>query len=152
MFLRCVTFLGSGWMLLALVFVLLSPRWRLEATAGLATVLATSLAVAWIKILAGRARPCHAVAWVHGLALEVPRDCSFPSGHAAGSFAFACFVLTLHRRAGVAALAVATAVAISRVALGVHYPTDVVAGALFGAVMGFSGAQLYGARTRRLEG
>jgi undecaprenyl-diphosphatase len=107
----------------------------------LVTLAATSVVVASAKALAGRVRPCHTHAWLHALPIALPTDPSFPSGHAAGSFAFAAFVFTTHRRAGFALSCVALLIALSRVALGVHYPSDVAAGALLGTLLGWAGAR-----------
>ncbi|MBU1916457.1 phosphatase PAP2 family protein, partial [Patescibacteria group bacterium] len=57
---------------------------------------------------------------------------SFPSDHAIISFALAFSVLMLHRRLGAVLLICAGAVAVGRVLVGVHYPLDVLAGAILG--------------------
>ena len=139
-----VTFLGSGWMLFGLVPALFLRRIRARAVHLLVTLALTSLAVASIKALSGRVRPCHALAWARGLPIAPPTDFSFPSGHAAGSFALAVFVFAWSRRAGAWLVLLACAIALSRVALGVHYPTDVAAGAVLGSVFGFVGARVSG--------
>ena len=61
-------------------------------------------------------------------------DPSFPSDHAAAAFAIAFAILVFSRRGGAAFLAAATLLALSRVALGAHYPSDVLAGAVVGFV------------------
>jgi undecaprenyl-diphosphatase len=137
-----LTFLGSGWMLLGLVPALFSAKMRTPTVTLLLTLAVTSGGVASAKALAGRVRPCNALGWLRALPIELPSDPSFPSGHAAGSFAFAAFVLTSKRRVGVALLSLASLIALSRVALGVHYPSDVMAGALLGAAMGWTGGQV----------
>ena len=130
-----VTFLGSGWMLLIgsplLAIRKLRPRivWLLMAVA------ATAVVVAGLKWGFGRVRPCNSLAWCN-----IPPGAtggSLPSGHSAGSFAVATFLLALDRRWGIAALALATLIALSRVALGVHWPTDVIAGGLIGGTIGW---------------
>ncbi len=60
-------------------------------------------------------------------------DNSFPSDHATVAFAIAVAVFLFHRRLGLVFLAGATSVAAARVLVGVHYPVDVLAGALAGA-------------------
>jgi undecaprenyl-diphosphatase len=61
-------------------------------------------------------------------------DTSFPSDHATAAFAIAVAIALRSRRAGWVALALATLVAVSRVAVGTHYPSDVLAGAAIGTL------------------
>jgi undecaprenyl-diphosphatase len=86
-----------------------------------------------ISELVDRARPF--VADPHGVHLFTPHaaDPGFPSDHATAAFAIAVAILLRRRGWGIAALVAATVLAIGRVALGVHYPSDVLAGAALGA-------------------
>jgi undecaprenyl-diphosphatase len=68
---------------------------------------------------------------------------SFPSGHTAAAFVFACLVLHFYPTFAVLAFIWAAAIASSRVLLGVHYPTDLVAGALLGSGCALWGTHLY---------
>jgi undecaprenyl-diphosphatase len=138
-----VSFLGSGWMMFGLLPALFIRKFRVPAAVTLVMLGLVSGVVALVKPIAGRVRPCQALSWAHSLPLSVPIDCSFPSGHAAGSFAFATFVLTLNRRAGAFLVPIAVVIALSRVALGVHYPSDVLAGAILGSALGWGSARLY---------
>jgi undecaprenyl-diphosphatase len=81
-------------------------------------------------------RPCDALGWCAPLAVASPGGGSFPSGHAAGSFAFAAFVAVRAPRWAAPAFVWAALVACSRCVLGVHYPSDVLAGALLGGAVG----------------
>jgi undecaprenyl-diphosphatase len=101
------------------------------AGAGLSALMALGIA----HFLAGlwdRARPYEAHANAH-LFISPSPDPSFPSDHATAAFALAVAVFLWHRRAGWLMLGMATAVALSRVAVGTHYPGDVLGGALLGA-------------------
>lgn len=66
------------------------------------------------------------------LLISPPLHTSFPSGHAATAFAMCAALFFVNRRIGLAALAIAVLIAIGRVAVGVHYPTDVLGGAVVG--------------------
>jgi undecaprenyl-diphosphatase len=137
-----LSFLGSGWMLFGLLPWLATRTWRMPAVRAFVTLVTTSGAVSLIKLAAGRTRPCNAFGWCHTLPIEVPVDHSFPSGHAAGSFAFAVFAASLDRRAAWFLFPLAACISASRVVLGVHYPSDVVAGAILGSILGWLGARL----------
>lgn len=67
--------------------------------------------------------------------VHVPDDPSFPSGHAATSFACAALLAWAAPRLAAPLLLLATAIAFSRVYVGVHYPLDAVAGAALGLVV-----------------
>jgi hypothetical protein len=69
--------------------------------------------------------------------ISTPTSLSFPSAHASSSFAAARVYSTL--LPGTPLYAVATAMALSRVYLGVHYPSDIAAGALLGTLVGSGG-------------
>lgn len=83
-----------------------------------------------------RPRPFITYPDLHHLDLPVPLV-SFPSGHAFLSFVFAgtIFFIGYHRRMGAFLLGVAAVITIGRVLAGVHYPSDVVAGAVFGLLL-----------------
>ena len=138
-----VSFLGSGWMMLGLVPALFVRAFRAPAAALLVMLSFLSALVAGAKEIVGRVRPCYALGWAHALPLTLPTDCSFPSGHAAGSFAFASFVFALHRTAGLLLVPIAGMIALSRVSLGVHYPSDVLAGAALGTAIGYGSARAF---------
>jgi undecaprenyl-diphosphatase len=102
--------------------------------AGAATLTA-SLVVAPLKELFGRTRPPAAEPEL-GCVVPIPDNASFPSGHSATAFAAATAIAILSPRMRPFALALAAAIALSRVYLRVHFPADVVAGALLGAGIG----------------
>ena len=110
---------------------------RLPVAAGAATValLCASLAANGLKQLFDRARPPEAHPDLGSL-VAIPGNPSFPSGHSATAFAAATAVALICPKLRFWALGLAAAVALSRVYLRVHYPLDVFAGALLGAVLG----------------
>ena len=88
-----------------------------------------------IKPLVARIRPCHVVPTVH-LLVDCSQGLSFPSSHAANSFAPAVLISLIYRKRIWLFLAIAGVVAYSRIAVGVHYPFDVLTGALLGSLCG----------------
>jgi membrane-associated phospholipid phosphatase len=110
-------------------------RWPRTALAAATAMGAASLVAASVKGMFDRARPPVADPGFHAL-VRLPHSSSFPSGHASTAFAAATVVALLQPRLRVPALAVATLVAVSRVYLGVHFTSDVVAGAVLGALIG----------------
>jgi undecaprenyl-diphosphatase len=115
-------------------------RWRSldgrhgVAAAGFSAVLALG-AAQLIAAMWDRPRPYEAHPGEAHLLLAPSPDPSFPSDHATGAYAIAFAILLRHRRGGVVALVLATLVAGSRIALGTHYPTDVLGGALLGGLV-----------------
>ena len=147
-----LTVVGSGWSMLLFLPLFVRPATRRFGTALLLTLVVTSVLVFLVKLGVQRPRPCVILPDVHALCFTGPTDPSFPSGHAAGGFAFAAFVGTwLTRQSfpasrkllGVGSLgALALGIALSRVYLGVHFPSDVTAGAVLGAAVGYAAARL----------
>jgi undecaprenyl-diphosphatase len=72
---------------------------------------------------------------IHQLVAHRP-DTSFPSDHAAGSFAFAVGLFYAGTWDGIWGMVFAAAISVARVFVGVHWPTDVIVGALVGVVAG----------------
>jgi undecaprenyl-diphosphatase len=102
--------------------------------ASVALLLAWSLS-SLIKGGVDRARPPLTDGGIHAVG-GVPNSSSFPSGHAATAFAAATVVAILMPRLRTPVLALAALVAFSRVYLGVHFLSDVLAGAVLGIVAG----------------
>jgi undecaprenyl-diphosphatase len=131
-----ITTAGGGWGLLALLPFAIRRVTRAATLWLFGAAAITSVVVSLLKALVGRARPCDALPWCSALAQGSPGGPSFPSGHAAGSFAFAAFVATRSPRLAPLVFPFAALVAWSRCVLGVHYPSDVAIGALIGSLLG----------------
>jgi undecaprenyl-diphosphatase len=130
----------------ALVALLIAPRTRRPAVVA---VIATPMALAVTAVLGAllpRTRPFAAHDGIHRFIAHAA-DPGFPSDHAAASFAIATAIFISSRRLGAALLAAAVLLAVSRVAAGVHWPTDVIAGGAVGA-----GAAIVAARIWRRVG
>jgi len=100
-----------------------------------------------LKAAVARERPCRALPDIR-LLIPCPKSFSLPSGHAISSFAFAAPLFFLSRTYmpigwRIYPLALASLIACSRLYLGVHYPTDVLAGAFLGVIIGMVISLLY---------
>jgi undecaprenyl-diphosphatase len=112
-------------------------RDRQGALTAFVAALGALAVVQLIDHLWDRARPFVAhTATVHLLVAHAP-DASFPSDHVTAACAIAVVLLAYHRRLGVLALLFAALLAYARVYIGVHYPGDVLGGALLGTLGGW---------------
>jgi undecaprenyl-diphosphatase len=116
-----------------------SPRARRAALRGTASLALASATINTVgKRSIRRARPILDVVPLTRQLKRQPITTSFPSGHSASAAAFATGVALESRRWGSAVAPVAAAVALSRVYTGVHFPSDVLAGAALGAGAAFA--------------
>ena len=139
---------GAGWLAGASWLAIRDGRrGRRAAIASIAAMLvAVSLVQGPIKHTLRRRRPfIRRVARVVGMR---PLDASFPSGHTAGSFAAATALSCFYPKDGPLLLGTAAAVGASRVYLGLHFPSDVLVGAGFGAALGLLARGLVGRKAQ----
>lgn len=124
---------GTLWSAGALGAAAVDER-RRDAWMRVAILAPTAVWINYIpKLIVRRRRPA-----LEGLPplSSVASKLSFPSAHATSSFAAATAVTRVEPRAAVPALALATLIAYGRPYLGVHYPSDVLAGAALGTAVG----------------
>jgi undecaprenyl-diphosphatase len=117
---------GLVWLVLALALSLAWRRWQPFVLVLLADAAADGLA-GILKVAFGVHRPAE-----HGDLLGVPHSRSFPSGHTATSFACATVLAALVPRAAPFVYVLALAIGYSRLYVGVHWPIDVLGGAVLG--------------------
>ena len=117
-----------------------------------ATSITTSLLNALFKYAVQRDRPPTVILDPKPL-MEVPTTSSFPSGHTSTSFACAYVISRLAPRLTIPVFVLAALIGFSRVYVGVHYPLDVIAGAIFGLIVARALLMLLAAlqRSRRLR-
>ncbi len=132
---------GEVWIVLAVCLALRRQTRRQGVAVGSALALDLVSCNMILKPLVGRLRP-----FVVNPAVELltaaPLDASFPSGHTAASFAAAAALRYSGSRLWKPALALACVIAFSRLYLYVHWPSDVLGGALLGWGCGWAGAWL----------
>lgn len=144
---------GMVWIMLCAV-LLLFPKTRRAGVAG-CTALCFSLLCTncFLKPLVSRTRPWLVVEGLIPLIQEGDLR-SFPSGHTSAAFAAGVALLrTLPKpRARAAILVLAALMGLSRLYVGVHYPSDVLGGVLVGTFCGWAGTRLLGQMERRCAG
>ena len=116
---------------------------RMLAAVGLVYLLSDALGAIW-----PRQRPFARLSQVEALATHSPER-SFPSRHVASALAMAAVGGRAHHRLGTAMATVGWVLGVSRVAAGLHYPSDVIGGALLGAGVGWLSQPVGPARRRR---
>jgi undecaprenyl-diphosphatase len=132
---------GDGWLWYAmgLAILVLGGKTRFEAmgAAGVSSTLSILLFIC-LKRLTGRRRPCQIEP--HCWATLLPPDqFSFPSGHTMTAFAVAIPLSLFYPTLTIGLFFCALSIAMSRILLGMHFLSDVVAGALIGTALGYLG-------------
>lgn len=136
-FMVLVSTLGDGgfcWLALGIIFLIMGNKKRPWRSWGCILLLCLGVNALVcnlaLKPLVGRMRPYDLMGFE--ILVERLSDASFPSGHTSASFAAAAALYHINQRWGIAAILFATLMGFSRLYLGVHFPTDVLAGAVLG--------------------
>jgi undecaprenyl-diphosphatase len=146
-----------GLLVAALVSLLLAVRLRRKAApilllAWSAVGISDLLAYRLWKPLFARVRPCYVLPVNEYRQLVLADNSgSLPSSHASNSFAFAMVVSLCYPPLAPVALPLAALIALSRVFVGVHWPSDVLAGAAWGVLVALALLPLRRPLTRFLE-
>lgn len=135
---KFITHLGDAgifWILLTLGLLIFKKTRRVGIMSAVALLGALIIDNIILKNLVGRIRPYEVVDGLQCL-IGAQKDFSFPSGHTGSAFASAvvCFK-ELPKRYGIPFLVLAFLIAFSRLYVGVHYPTDVLAGMVIGTML-----------------
>jgi undecaprenyl-diphosphatase len=124
---------GAIWIVIALALAFAWRRWGVLVLTA-ASVAIADAAASGLKAVIDVQRPSSRYASPKTL-VAAPHDHSFPSGHAATSFAAATVLTAFAPRWGAVWFVLALAIGFSRVYVGVHYPLDVVGGATLGVAI-----------------
>lgn len=128
---------GFIWILLTGVLLVIPKTRKVGILVSVALLLDVLTCNVILKPLIARTRPYDVNTAVE-LLIRAPRDYSFPSGHTAASFAAAAALwFADKKKLAIPALVLAVLIAFSRMYFYVHYPTDVLGGAILGMVCGW---------------
>ena len=137
-YIKVITTLGNGgaiWILLTLLMLIIPKTRRVGCMMVLSLIGTLLINNILIKNLVARTRPYEVIAGLTYL-VKKPIEYSFPSGHAGSSFAAAWVMFRqLPKRYGIPALLLAILIALSRLYVGVHYPSDVLFGMISGTLI-----------------
>jgi undecaprenyl-diphosphatase len=135
----CATRGGDGWLWYPIAAAVLlfggAERFRAIAAAAISVALGVTVFLV-LKRTTGRSRPCalEPHCWA---SLLPPDQFSFPSGHSITAFAMAISLGLFYPVLGPSLLFCAFSIAISRIILGMHFLSDVIAGCGLGAILGY---------------
>ena len=137
---RGITRLGDNgclWIVLAVVLLVIGKTRRVGAASALSLLLTFMVVNLGIKNIVERVRPYEVIEGLTRL-VHAEESFSFPSGHSAHAFAGGVVIfLMLPRKVGIPVLVLSFLIAISRMYVGVHYPTDVLAGIVIGSLLAY---------------
>jgi undecaprenyl-diphosphatase len=123
--------LGAVWIMIAIALLIDKPYRTIGSMALITLIISTIIGEGIVKHIVKRIRPCDLKNKID-LLIEKPMSYSFPSGHTLSSFAVASILSVNITRYRVAFIAIALLIALSRIYLIVHYPTDIIAGIVLG--------------------
>ena len=149
-----ITSLGNGGMIwIAATIALLIPKKTRKAGIMSAAALLGSLIINnnIVKNIVQRPRPFVTFADLQ-IIIPTPSEFSFPSGHTSSSFAAAAvFYRHLPKKIGLPSVILAGLIGFSRLYVGVHYPTDVIAGVLMGILLSYLAEYLVNLFAKKLK-
>lgn len=129
-----ITFLGNAgwfWIALSLILAFIPKTRKIGITACAALLINLLVCNVTLKPLIARVRPYDLREGIELIIIR-PHDFSFPSGHTSASFAAAAAIFPYNKKYGSLALILAALIGFSRLYLYVHFPTDVLGGAIVG--------------------
>lgn len=125
---------GIVWIVIALLCMCFKKSRRCGMLMALTMLFCFALGNGVIKNLVARPRPFQVLNNSAILIIPPPSEYSFPSGHTMHGLAAAVTIILHNRKAGIAALLGAAVIAFSRMYLFVHFPTDILGGAVIGTL------------------
>ena len=139
LFMKLMTRIGDGFLYPVLGVMILLLDWDKGLNTILSGILAFAIELPIYKIIKSkttRLRPYEAIPGIINL-VRAPDKYSFPSGHTAAAFIMAIIIGSVFPVLALPMIILASLIGISRIYLGVHYPTDVLVGMIVGTLSAF---------------
>lgn len=130
-FLSAIGEMGLVWVIISMILACVPRTRKCGLSMMAAMALSFLLGNCLLKNIIARPRPFSVDTSVIML-VPYPSEYSFPSGHTLNGFTASVTIFLYYRKAGVAAIFLAAAIAFSRMYLFVHYPTDILGGMVLG--------------------
>jgi undecaprenyl-diphosphatase len=132
-----ITRFGDGgifWIAVAVILLLFKKTRKIGLTMGISLLIGFLVGNLFLKNVVARTRPFD-INTDFPLLISKPHDFSFPSGHTLASIDASVSIFLYNKKFGTAAVVLAVLIALSRLYLYVHYPTDVLASLVLGTVI-----------------
>ena len=126
---------GQLWVIVAAALLIFKKARKAGVALLLAYAMVFLVGQYGLKNLISRPRPCQ-IDLDFALLVDRPSSSSFPSTHSAWAFGAATAIFMRHKKLGAAAIIAAALIAVSRMYLFLHFPTDVLAGIVLGIALG----------------
>lgn len=125
---------GIIWIIIAIILLFIKKTRKCGILMIISMILGLIIGNGILKNLIQRQRPC----WIDTnilLLIPNPTDFSFPSGHTLASFEASIMILLHSKKWGIPAIILSILIAFSRMYLFVHFPTDILGGAILGTTI-----------------
>lgn len=125
---------GIIWIIIAIILLFIKKTRKCGILMLISMILGLIIGNGILKNLIQRQRPC----WIDTnilLLIPNPTDFSFPSGHTLASFEASIMILLHSKKWGIPAIILSILIAFSRMYLFVHFPTDILGGAVLGTII-----------------
>lgn len=126
---------GAVWIVIALIMICVKKTRKAGLAVLLGLVIMFLVGNVALKHLISRPRPC----WINtnvDVLIAMPKDFSFPSGHAFSAFTAVTILMHYHKGIGIPAIFLAVILSFTRLYLYVHFPTDIIGGLILGILIG----------------